>query len=160
MVAAISVIIIAGSIFAAFNYLSGSHQQKNGLSTNSFFEEPVVDIIIPTLYRNGANTPLNLTRGSSASLAVEIFPQVNLKCVVGANVSSISSPSENLSDVIWTSISPDVLTIAQESSANATLRITANPTAQMGQYSVTVTAINYDNESQYWGAIFQLNVLP
>jgi hypothetical protein len=162
-VAATTVLIIAVLILATFIYVSNSHQQKDdsstSSSTNSFFGEPVVDIIIPTLYSNGINAPLNLTTGSNASLLIEVFPTVNLKCVFRANVSSLSDPNENLSDMISTSITPGMLTIAQESSANTTLRITASTAAQQGGYSVTVTAINSDNESQYWGAIFRLNVL-
>ncbi len=158
-VAAITVLVIAVAIFVAFNYVSSSHQQKGSLSSDSFYQEPVVDVILPALYNNGVNAPLNLTKGSSASLTVEIFPQVNLNCSVDANVSSLSNPSQNISDVISTTISPDILTIAQESSSNTTLRITASSAVQLGEYRVTVTAINLENESQYWGAIFQLNVL-
>jgi hypothetical protein len=158
-IAAVSVLIIAVAIFVAYNYVSSFHQQDGTSSTNSFYQEPVADVIIPALYNNGINSPLNLTRGSNVSLVVEVFPTINVKAVVGVNILSISSPNENLSNVISASINPTTLSINQGSSANTTMGIAVSLGAQLGDYSVTVTATNSDNKSQSWGTIFQLNIL-
>jgi hypothetical protein len=158
-VALVTTILIAVTIFVTYEHYANSRQQNDGSLNTSFFVEPVVDVILPSLFSNGANAPLNLTRGATASLPVEIFPEVNLNVTLDTTLSSLSYPNQNVSNVISTSFNPPRLSIAEGSRGNTTLDISVSQTAQTGEYSVTVTATNLKNESQYWGDIFQLNVL-
>lgn len=155
----IVVLLVLITVFVTYYYNANSSQQHKDLSTDSFFSEPVVDLIIPGLFNYGVNAPLNLTKGGTAALIVEVFPStINLKTSVSASIASLSYPNENITNDISTNISPAQLSIADGSSGNTTLSINVSATAPLGTYRVTVTATNLENASQYWGTIFYLNV--
>lgn len=169
-IAAIIVLAIVAAGIATY-YLLTPPRAGAQTTTYSFIEQPVVDVIIPTLFReqgsNNGNIPLNVTRGESISLAVDVYSTVSLAFEMqfrifalaseqGSN-SSVSSTS-NASTSVVAIFSPETLTIsgAGETSSNMTLAVSAR--APMGEYNSVVSVMNLNNSSQVWGSIVQISI--
>ena len=89
-VAIIVLLVIIISLVAVYD-ISG-RQTNDQTGTNSFISEPVVDIILPSLFREtstgGQNEPLNVTVGQTDTLAIRVYPNANLNLTNGIQVLS------------------------------------------------------------------------
>src|SRR5487761_890705 len=94
MVAIMVIIVLAVMItgITAYDLLGGTSAQRNSTTSDSFIQQPVVDIIIPSLFSQtsagGVNLPLNLTLGESFSLTVDVYSTVSLN----ASMEFITTP--------------------------------------------------------------------
>jgi hypothetical protein len=164
----IIVVALAAIISAiAVNDLLGGPSKQNSATTNSFIQQPVVDIIIPTLFAQtatgGVNSPLNLTLGESYSLTVEVYTTVALNAslifhALPLGSSSTSELSQGTSGPISGIFNPADLMMEANGKGISTFSIAVSDSASVGAYNAVVSAVNLDNSSQIWGDIFQINV--
>ncbi len=129
--------------------------QKSPITT-SFLNEPVVDVIIPSLFNNGANAPLNVSTGEHATLVVQIYPTVRLDALMKFQVDSSPLGGNNRS--ISATFDPSTLDIAAGSSGNTTMNIYVSKNATNGLYYSSVSAVNLENSSELWGNVVQIDV--
>jgi hypothetical protein len=163
---AIGVIVVLAVAISgiAFFDLFYSRNLGNATTSNSFVNQPVVDIIIPSLFKEsstgGINSALNLTRGQVVSLQVEVFPTFNLTASMNLRVYALNTSQGNASGAISATFEPEQLNVAENSVKNTTMTIDVSSNAQPAGYNAVVSATNAVNASQSWGDVFQLNVLP
>ena len=162
-----SLAIIAATI--AGLTLLGSQGHQTQTESNSFIEEPVVDILIPALFREtstgGINAPLNVSRGQSVSLTVQLYPTTSLNVsmlfryfILGGLNNNQTSTNQNSSQYLSAKFDPQILTIEAGKTVNTTMRLEISQAATKGQYNSVVSAVNLQNSSQIWGVIIQINI--
>lgn len=153
--AIIAILAVAIIGVAAYELVFAPISQKSPFTT-SFLNEPVVDVIIPSLFKSGANAPLNISTGKRTSLQVQIYPTVRLDMIMQFRI--ISSTSGNYSNAIMATFDPGTLLVAAGSSGNTTMNIYVPLNTTAGTYDSVVSAVNLSNSSQYWGPILQIDV--
>ncbi len=165
------VLAIIAATIAALSLLWGPRPQ-NPATANSFIGEPVVDIIIPSLFRTtstgGINAPLNASGGQSLALTIQLFPTTNLNVSMqfryfvlgGLADNSSSSGTQNFSSSQFLSakFNPPALSIIAGKTANTTMQLTITKNAIQGKYNSVVSAVNMQNSSQIWGVIIPINL--
>lgn len=162
LIAVVLAIIAAG--IAGATLLNGSPNQTE---TNSFITQPVLDIIIPSLFHEtstgGINSPLNASAGQSISLTVQLFPSTNLNVsmqfryfLMNSSSSSIS-PQGNASS-LSAMFHPLDLTIAGGKTANVTMDLAISASTVKSHYTSVISAVNLQNSSQVWGVIMQIDI--
>jgi hypothetical protein len=158
-------LVIIISVVAIYD-ISNS-QTSVETSANSFIQEPVVDILIPNLFREtstgGQNVPLNVTTGQTDAIVIQIYPTVELNLTMEFRyyfLSSIVSTSttDNLSRSISATFDPSNLKISAGSTANTTMTLQVSPSAPLGEYNAVVSAFSSENSSEVWGVIVRINV--
>jgi hypothetical protein len=147
-------------------YRNGGHDTST--ASDSFIQQPVVDVIIPALFSQGTtggiNAPLNLTQGQSVSLKVMIYSTVSLNATMEFQVYPLAPASQNGTSVTesssamtW-SFQPSSLQVSINGKGNTTLNLDVPQQFQTGTYSAVVSAVNSQNVAQMWGDVFQINV--
>lgn len=162
---AIGVIVVLAVIVtsvAVFDLVSsGSNQSTTSLP---FVEQPVVDVILPSLFRaqgsGNDNIPLNVTHGQVVTLVVDVYSTVNLNFEMKYDVLTgpTSNSSTDFNSVVVGSFTPETLSIQADGKGTANLTLTFSASAYAGQYNMVVSAVNLENASQFWGDFFQVNV--
>jgi len=165
--AAIFAIIVLVSLItgiAAYDLLGGAPGQRNS-TTDSFIQQPVVDIIIPSLFSQtatgGVNLPLNLTLGESFSLTVDVYSTVSLNASMEFIASPLTSSTggvQSSTGLITGTFDPSILVIGANVKGIATFHVQVSPTANAGAYSSVISVVNAVNSTQVWGDIFQINL--
>ena len=165
LVAVILAILAAG--IAGATLLSSPPSQT---ATNSFIGEPVLDIIIPSLFHQtstgGINSPLNASAGQTLSLTVQLFPTTSLNVSMqfryfvlnSSNSATVSSSQNATSDYIMSTFHPQETTITASKTSNVTMQLAISQSAVRGQYNSVVSAVNLQNSSQVWGVIVQIDI--
>jgi hypothetical protein len=164
-VTVVVLLVITISLVAIYDI--GNSQINGQTGTNSFISEPVVDILLPSLFREtstgGQNEPLNVTVGETDTLAIQIYPNVNLNLTMefryyflGTTFSSTTS--SNSSQSILAQFFPPSLSINADKTGNTSVTLQVSRTASLGQYNAIISALNTENSSEVWGVIVQINV--
>jgi hypothetical protein len=165
-VAIIVLLVVIISLVAVYDI--SSRQTNDQTGTNSFISEPVVDIILPSLFREtstgGQNEPLNVTVGQTDTLAIRVYPNVNLNLTMVFKYylltsSFTSSVSNNSSQSILANFVPSNLNIKAGKMGNTSMTLQVSRTASVGQYAAVISALNLDNSSEVWGVLVQINVI-
>jgi len=165
-VASLIIVILALIITTVAVYDFMSSQSQNSVPPNSFPQEPVVDIIIPALYRQtstgGINAPLNVTAGESANLTIQVYPTVGLNVTMQFRYFSMSNneSNSNTNSTITATFYPSRLEIGAGFRGNTTMSLGISQSAPPGEYNAVVSAVDLKNVSEVWGAIFQVKVGP
>jgi hypothetical protein len=163
---AVLLAIVAAAIAGVNLLLSSSTPKVN--TSNSFIAQPVLDIIVPSLFHEsstgGVNAPLNASRGQTLSLTVQLFPTTNLNVsmqfryfILNGSATQTSSSKENpeyLSAVFY----PSETKLTAGRTTNVTMQLVVSSSATIGQYNSVLSAENVQNSSQIWGVIMQVNV--
>ena len=159
-------LVIVISLFAVYDIISSQTQAQS--PSNSFIQEPVVDILVPSLFERtptgGQNEPLNVTTGQDIELVLQVYPTVNLNLSMEFRYYLLSateaqnSSSDNSSQLISANFNPTSMRIASGKTANTTVSLQVSQTAPEGQYNAILSALNTDNSSEIWGVIIQINV--
>lgn len=163
----IVVLVIVVSTIAVFDLLTPPKTNQHSTSL-PFVVQPVVDVIVPSLYTNQGsnndNIPLNVTGGQVVILAVNIYSTANLNFTMEYRVLSYSGGTENDSATIASSLlanasfSPETLVVQGDGNGTTKLTVAFSSSAVPGEYNSVITAVNLDNSSQEWGDILQVNV--
>lgn len=166
---AIGVIIILGVIAASVAVYDLLTPPTSGQNTTSlpFVEQPVVDVIVPSLFRqqgsNNGNVPLNVTQGENVSMIVNVYTTVSLALemdfkVISGGPSQSNTSSITQSTLITPAFDPDVLNISGAGQGTCNLTLHFSEAVNVGAYNSVISATNIDNSSQVWGAIVEINV--
>lgn len=167
---AIGVIIILGVIAASIAVYDLMTPPKSNLQTTSlpFVNQSVVDVIVPSLYRqqgsNSGNVPLNATQGETVSMVVNVYTTVSLTLKMtfdvisgGLNQTNAGTIAQS-SSMVSATFDPDVLTISGAGQGTCNLTLHFSPVANLGDYNSVVSAVNVNDPSQVWGAVVQINI--
>jgi hypothetical protein len=163
-IASLVIVILAIIIATVAVYDFVASQAQNSIPPNSFPQEPVVDIIIPTLFREtaagGINAPLNVTAGDAVQLTVQVYPTISLNVVMQFRYYSLSNneTSSKTNSTIIATFNPSQLDIGADLRGNITMSLGIAQNATAGEYSAVVSAVDLKNATDVWGAIFQINV--
>ena len=163
----IVVLVIVVSTIAIIDLLA--QPKANQYSTSlPFIVQPVVDVIVPSLYTNQGsnndNIPLNVTGGQVVVLTVNIYSTTNLNLTMEYHVLSYSGASENNSSTIASSLltsasfSPETLAVQGDGNGTTELTVAFSSSPVPGEYNSVISAVNLDNSSQEWGDIIKVNV--
>ncbi len=145
-------------------YDFATSQPQNVTPTNSFLHEPVVDVIIPALFRQtstgGVNSPLNMTPGESTNVIVQVYPTVNVNVTMQFRYFSLSQNGSitGQNSTITGTFNPSKLNILSGKEGNTNLSLGISQSAQDGEYNAVISAIDTQNSSEVWGVILQVNV--
>ncbi len=163
----IVVLVIIVSTIAVFDLLAPPKVNQRSTSL-PFIVQPVVDVIVPSLYTNQGssndNKPLNVTDGQVLTLAVNVYSTVSLNFTMEYRVLSYSGETPNSSSanvsgsLASATFNPDTLSIQGDGNGATSLTLVFSATAVSGEYNTVVSAVNLDNSSQEWGDIIQVNV--
>lgn len=166
---AIGVIIVLGVIAASIAVYDLLTPPTSGQQTTSlpFVEQPVVDVIVPSLFRqqgsNNGNVPLNVTQGETVSMIVNVYTSVSLALKMdfevlsgGPSQSNNSSTTESI--LITPAFNPDVLNISGAGQGTCNLTLHFSAAVNIGDYNSVISATNINNSSQVWGAIVEINI--
>jgi hypothetical protein len=161
--AALTIILLAIIIASVAVYDFATSQPQNITATNSFPHEPVVDVIIPALFRQtstgGVNAPLNMTTGESTKLIVQVYPTVNVNVTMQFRYFSLSNDASGVQNsTITGTFDPSKLDIQSGKVGNTTLALGVSQSAQDGEYNAVISAIDTQNSSEAWGVIVSVNV--
>ena len=145
---------------------SANNRTVTTLCQSCFVEEPVVDVILPTLTRNPGgsvsttNAPLNMTRGSTQSLSVDVYPTVSISVTLVFRVLlSPSAGTAGSSASLSASFSPSELSISSQGRGVSTLTISVPANALPGTYNAAVSVEQTNaTSSGVWGTFFMINV--
>ncbi|MGI0091218.1 MAG: hypothetical protein ACREBS_05875 [Nitrososphaerales archaeon] len=164
-------LVISIAAITAYDLLGGAVGQNQPGKTDSFIQQPVVDIIIPSLFRQtstgGINSPLNLTRGENLSFSVYVYSTVDLNVSMefrAFQLASVSlqagstSSNNNVSETMSVAFDPSFFKVGEDGSGNTTINLHVKTSAQVGAYSAVISASNLNNSSETWGDILQINV--
>lgn len=167
-IAAVIVLAIVVTGVASYDLLSPRTTQPQQSTTYSFVEQPVVDLIIPTLFKqqgsDSSNVPLNVTRGENVTLSIDIYATVNLTITMNYSIYLLSAPSGSSaapgtnSTTVLASFNPQSLTVDTRAKGVVTMYLRVLSETPMGDYTAVVSAVNVNNSTQSWGDIFQINV--
>ena len=167
-IAAIIVLAILVTGIATYDLLSPHNGQGQQGTTQALSAQPVVDVILPSLFRqqgsNSQNAPLNVTSGQNVTLEVDVYTTVslNLKMQYAAFLLPSgyngSTSSQGNPSIMSATFNPQTLNINGGAKGISTLRLSIPPTALLGEYSAVISAINVNNSTQTWGDIFQIFV--
>ncbi|HXQ93506.1 MAG TPA: hypothetical protein VN739_10920 [Nitrososphaerales archaeon] len=163
-VTVVVILVIVISLVAVYDI--SNNQTQGQVGTNSFIQQPVVDILVPSLFREtsigGQNVPLNITNGQSDSIVIQVYPTVDLNItmefqyyLLSTNESSRSSDPGSIS----ATFNPSNLRIDAGKTENTSMTLRVSPSAPLGQYNAVISAFNSANSSQVWGVIVQINVV-
>ena len=167
MAAIIVIIVLAIMItgITAYDLLGGTSAQRNSTTSDSFIQQPVVDIIIPSLFSQtstgGVNLPLNLTLGESFSLTVDVYSTVFLNASLEFITTLLTSSTGGVqaaSGQITGTFDPSILVIGANGKGITTFHVQVSQTANVGNYSTVISVVNAVNSTQVWGDIFQIHV--
>lgn len=171
-VIAISIIIvlaIAATTIAVFDLLSPPKQGQTNPSSH-FIEQPVVDVIIPSLFKtegsNNVNIPINISAGQTMTFAVDVYTTVSLNLTMdfrifapfGQASNSSVTTTESGPRMVVASFNPETLTIHGSSEGSSNMTLAVSNSATPGDYSSVVSAVNLDDSSQVWGDFIQINI--
>lgn len=167
---AIGVIIVLGVIVASiavYDLLTPPKSNQQGTSL-PFVVQPVVDVIVPSLFRqqgsDNGNVPLNITQGGSVSMVVNVYSTVSLTLKMSLDVLSGPSNQTNTSSipqstsVISASFDPDVLNISGDGQGSCNMTLHFSSAANLGEYNTEVSATNANESSMVWGSFVQINI--
>lgn len=168
---AIALIIVLALIVvgvASYDLLSPRTTHAQQSTTYSFVQQPVVDLIIPTLFRqqgsDSGNLPLNVTRGENVPLSIDIYTTVTITFSMKCEIyllsvrSGTSTASTTNSTTILASFNPQSLIVNASAKGVSTMHLSVLSQTLVGEYTAVVTAVNVYNSTQSWGDIFQINV--
>ena len=166
MVAIMVIIVLAVMItgITAYDLLGGTSAQRNSTTSDSFIQQPVVDIIIPSLFSQtstgGVNLPLNLTLGESFSLTVDVYSTVSLNASMEFITTPLTSSTsvQSSTGLITGTFNPSILVIGANGNGITTFHVQVSQTTNVGNYSAVMSVVNAANSTQVWGDIFQINV--
>jgi hypothetical protein len=152
-------ILVATSSAFAYSMLTYRPLANNSPSTSHFIGQPVVDVIIQNLTRQGQGVPepLNVTRGSSTKLLIEVFPTVDLAVYFRMNIFSMKTGENKTSSFIIT-FDPTSVSVRANSEATAFMTISVPFDAPTGTFDAIASAINQKNPTQVWGLVFTMSV--
>jgi hypothetical protein len=166
---AVLLAIVAAAIAGANLYFNGN--ASNQTTPNSFIIQPVLDIIIPSLFHEsstgGVNAPLNVSAGQSLSLSVQLFPITDLNVSMqfryfalneNSTVSFSSSNINQSGQPLAATFTPSSVKLGAEHAVNLTMQLAISPDAMIGRYNTVISATNLQNSSQVWGVIVQINI--
>ena len=149
----------------AYDLLGGTSAQRNSTTSDSFIQQPVVDIIIPSLFSQtstgGVNLPLNLTLGESFSLTIDVYSTVSLNAsmeFIATPLASSTGGAQSSTGMITGTFDPSILVIGANGKGITTFHVQVSPTANVGNYGTVISVVNAANSTQVWGDIFQINV--
>lgn len=169
-VIAIGIIIVLGvaaTAIAVYDLLSPP--RSNQTTSLPFVEQPVVDVIVPSLYRNqgsnNVNSPINVTAGQTLTFVVDIYTSVSLNLTMEFKLFSPFGQSTN-SSLSTTSVvstvrayfSPTELTIQGAGKGSTNLTLGFSSSALPGNYNSVISAVNLNNSSQVWGDVVQVSI--
>jgi hypothetical protein len=166
-VAVIVVLAIAVISITTYNLLVKQTARGPTQTTSEpFVVQPVVDVIIPSLFRQGPtggiNSPLNLTVGQNESIQIEIYSSVHLNASMEFNMYALSTSQQasltgqmGNASVNW-EFNPILVNVPVNGKANTTLSLNVSSQTATGTYNAVVTAVNSDNSTQMWGDIFEI----
>jgi len=163
-VTVVVILVIVISLIAVYDISNNQTQGQAG--TNLFIQQPVVDILVPSLFREtstgGQNVPLNITSGQTDSIVIQVYPTVDLNITMGFQyyfLSTNESSSSSNPGSISATFDPSDLRIDMGKTENTSITLHVSPNAPLGQYDAVISAFNSANSSQVWGVIVQINVL-
>jgi hypothetical protein len=152
----------------AYDLLGRPGAQGLSITTGTFIQQPVVDVIVPSLFRSGStggiNAPLNLTQGETISLPVTVYSVAAINVTAEFRITPLSlsqtatSSLANSSSIISWSFAPGSFQVEPNGKANTTLKLDVPYLMPLGTYSAVISAANTDNSSQIWGDILQINI--
>ena len=167
---AIALIIIAGLmagavILGVLFIRPGITNGRTSLCQSCFVNEPVVDVILPALAKNSgggvstSNAPLNITRGSTQTLEVQVYPtiDVSVKLVFRVLFAPVATNSSSTSWISAT-FTPGQISVASQKRGVSTLSLSVSSIAPLGTYNAAVSAEETTNTSVVWGTFFMTNV--
>jgi hypothetical protein len=163
----IAIIILAIAIVGVAIYdFSSASAKKNVASENSFDQQPVVDVIIPSLFiqspEGGVNGVLNLTAGQTKNLTIELYPTVPVNLSMEFRYFLLSGYTSLANETgvppLHASFSPPVLVIGAEAEKNCSMHLSVSSAALLGPYTLVVSAVNSKNASQIWGVTLTATV--
>ena len=165
-IATIIIVLLVVIIASVAIYDFSINHDQNVNSSSSFSQEPIVDIIVPSLYRQtaqgGVNTPLNLSSGETRNFVVQIYPTVDVNLFMQFRSFSLSSISGTLAagenSTITCRFNPFNLIISAGSHQNTTVSLMVSSSARIGFYTLVISAVDSRNSSEVWGVILQINV--
>lgn len=162
-------LVIIATTVAVFDLLTPPKSSQPSTSL-PFIQQPVVDVIIPSLFRtqgsNNDNMPLNLTQGESMSLTVDVYTTVSLNLkfefqvlsYVGQSSNGSSSVTEGNSSIVSVAFNPSSLAINGANKGTTNMTVTFSDYAGIGQYNSVVSVVNMNNSTQVWGDLIQINI--
>lgn len=195
---ALIIVIVSGGVVSYLLFFNQNRSFGNTRSSTSvtscyvnnscFVEEPVGDVIIPKLSNSlgsneVSNNVLNMTRGESLSLAVLVYPTINVNVTMelqlfppvesnvsatvttsaysSSNASSSSSAyGSNENSSIAAKFNPIGMHIKAYGNSTTIMALSVSKDAIVGTYSAVVSAVDAENSSIVWGASFEINVQP
>jgi hypothetical protein len=146
----------------------GSGCPRGGSQAPCFYEEPVVDVIMPAVGSSGnttnPNRVLNVTAGSDLTLEVEVYPTVALNASMSFSSYLVSVSGDGSSgmpggDLPSATFQPSTLTIPAYGHGVTQMLLAVPAGTEPGTYAAVVTATDASNSTQSWGLFFQLEVL-
>ncbi len=168
---AIVVVIVLALIVvgvASYDLLTPRTTHAQQSTSYSFVQQPVVDLIIPTLFRqqgsDSGNLPLNVTRGENVTLSIDVYSTASITFRMQYEIYLLSadSASSTLSGTNSTTMSvdfnPQSLTVDTNAKGVSIMHLSVPSQTPTGIYTAVVTAVNVNNSTQSWGDIFQINV--
>ena len=165
IIAVLSVAIVVGVAADLFLGQNQHQSTSTSITSNSFIEEPVVDLIVPQLFRQtstgGINAPLNVTDGENVSLIVEIYPaavSVNVSMEYRSFFLSGTNASNDNAGPFAVTFKPEFLSIARGKEGNTTVNLAVSAASPPGDYNLIISAVDVQNSSYVWGVIVPVSI--
>lgn len=165
----VAVLVVASAVsyveFGSWPFGGTTSDCPNNSHSQCFYQQPVVDIILPVIGSSGnssnPNRFVNLTAGSSTVFEVDVYPTIPLNVslsfssyLLNGGVSS-GATTGGAPEAVF---EPSHLSIPANGRGISLMDITIPGGTGTGTYAAVITATNVSNSSETWGLFFQLRL--